>query len=250
MRRWPERAEFLLRVRNELQFHAGQAQDVLDRAEQVRQAQVLGFSGTSGLLPVEQFMREYFRNTSAVLHIVPRFVEGARHRGDVRMALAPVLSRRVDGNYRIGPRSIWATRAGIPKLQQSLDEILHLAELASKYDRRITHQYLGGGSPGGARLARRGHVLRPPLDSCRCWSTRAAWRGAARSARSRRARKIDSGHGARAMPLAIQRISQVHGRRALPAGGGGSGIVGARSAAVGGRVSLRSRRSGFCIWRY
>ncbi len=132
-------SEFLLRVRNELQFHAGQAQDVLDRAEQVRQAQVLGFAGASGLLPVEQFMREYFRNTSAVLHIVPRFVEGARHRGDVRMALAPVLSRRVGGNYRMGPRSIWATRAGIPKLQQSLDEILQLAELACKYDRRIKH---------------------------------------------------------------------------------------------------------------
>ncbi len=131
--------EFLLRVRNELQFHAGQAQDVLDRAEQVRQAQVLGFSGTSGLLPVEQFMREYFRNTSAVLHIVPQFVEGVRHRRDVHRVLAPVLSRRVGGNYRMGPRSISATRAGLQKLQQSLDEILHLAELAGKYDRRITH---------------------------------------------------------------------------------------------------------------
>src|SRR5690606_34689723 len=49
--------EFLLHLRNEMHFHAGKANDVLDRAEQVRLAQVLGFRGQEGLLPFEQFMR-------------------------------------------------------------------------------------------------------------------------------------------------------------------------------------------------
>ena len=59
-------SEFLLRVRNELHFHAGKSHDVLDRAEQVRAGrQCFGYQGSEGLLPVEQFMREYFRHTAA-----------------------------------------------------------------------------------------------------------------------------------------------------------------------------------------
>ena len=131
--------EFLLRVRNELQFHAGKPQDVLDRAEQVRQAQVFGFAAAEGMLPVEQFMREYFRNTSAVLHIVPRFVEGAQVQSRLSAVLTPILSRRIEGDYRVGPKSIRATRKGLQKLQGNLAEILHLAELANIYDKRIAH---------------------------------------------------------------------------------------------------------------
>src|SRR5262249_2481147 len=70
--------EFLLRVRNELHFHAGKEHDVLDRSEQMRIAQLFGYPGSEGLLPVEQFMREYFRNTDAVQQIVSRFIEGAQ----------------------------------------------------------------------------------------------------------------------------------------------------------------------------
>ncbi len=37
-----EASEFLLRLRNELHFHAGQPNDVLDRHEQVRLAELYG----------------------------------------------------------------------------------------------------------------------------------------------------------------------------------------------------------------
>ncbi len=50
--------EFLLRLRNELHFHANKAHDVLDRAEQMRIAATFQYAGTEGLLPVEAFMRE------------------------------------------------------------------------------------------------------------------------------------------------------------------------------------------------
>ncbi len=131
-------AEFLLRVRNEMQFHGAKAQDVLDRVEQMRQAQVNGFTGSEGILPVEQFMREYFRHTSPALHIVRQFVEGARRRGGVSEALAPMVSRR-EGNYRIGPRSVWGTPAGLQDLQGNLEQILRLVELAQRHNRRIAH---------------------------------------------------------------------------------------------------------------
>src|SRR5690606_7040455 len=57
--------DFLLRLRNELHFHAESAQDSLLRAEQMRLAELYGFTGNAGLLPVEQFMQEYFSHTSA-----------------------------------------------------------------------------------------------------------------------------------------------------------------------------------------
>ena len=64
------RHEFLLWLRNELHFHAGKASDVLNRAEQVRIAECRGYQPAAGMLPVEQFMQDYFRHTNQVSHIV------------------------------------------------------------------------------------------------------------------------------------------------------------------------------------
>ncbi len=70
--------EFLLRLRNELHFHTDKPIDVLDRVEQVRIAELFGYTGTAGLLPVEQFMREYFRMTHGVSQVTRRFAANAR----------------------------------------------------------------------------------------------------------------------------------------------------------------------------
>src|SRR5436189_286607 len=48
--------EFLLRVRNELHFHAGRAQDDFTLNDQVRVAAAFGYRDQPGRLPVEQFM--------------------------------------------------------------------------------------------------------------------------------------------------------------------------------------------------
>ena len=61
--------EFLLRVRNELHLHANKANDVLDKGEQVRLAELFGYAATEAMLPVERFMQEYFRHTQAVRQI-------------------------------------------------------------------------------------------------------------------------------------------------------------------------------------
>jgi len=62
-RRW------LLRVRAELHFAAGKADDVLTRAEQLRIAAAWGYEETSEQLGVERFMRDVLRRTTAVQEI-------------------------------------------------------------------------------------------------------------------------------------------------------------------------------------
>ncbi|HEY5313097.1 MAG TPA: [protein-PII] uridylyltransferase, partial [Pirellulales bacterium] len=97
-------SEFLLRLRNEMHFHAGKSSDMLDRIEQLRLAEWFGFRGTEGLLPVEEFMREYFRLTGGVRTIVGRFVERAktgRHRW-LRW-LTPLVSHRFERDFRVSP---------------------------------------------------------------------------------------------------------------------------------------------------
>ena len=131
--------EFLLRLRNEMHFHAGQAHDGLGRDEQVRIAGILGFRGTDSLLPVERFMSEYFRHTNAVRHIVGRFLEGSRPWTRLADVVAPFFSHRVEGDFRVGPRRIWATAEGLEKLRHDLGQILRLTDLANLYNKGIAH---------------------------------------------------------------------------------------------------------------
>jgi [protein-PII] uridylyltransferase len=132
-------AEFLLHIRNDLHFHADKAQDLLDRGEQVRLAERYGYSGSAGLLPVEQFMRDYFRHTSQIRYLVARFVKSMRPKATVRAALSPIFSHQVEGDYRVGPQHICATKQGLLKLKSDLGEVLRLADLANLYDKRIEH---------------------------------------------------------------------------------------------------------------
>ncbi|HEV2972311.1 MAG TPA: [protein-PII] uridylyltransferase [Pirellulales bacterium] len=129
-------SEFLLRTRNDLHFHAGKSRDVLDRAEQVRLAAAFSYQGTEGLLPVEQFMREYFRHTREVSQLVGRFV--AQIRPWIRLAewLSPMLGHQMEGDFIVGPR-IKATRRGLAKLQADVTEVLRLADLSNLYDTRV-----------------------------------------------------------------------------------------------------------------
>src|SRR5262249_55885556 len=87
--------EFLLRVRNELHFYAQKEQDVLGRSEQVRLAKVFGATAAQGMLEVEVFMREYFRNTHAVQQVAARFLEGAQPWTKLGEFFSPLLSHKV-----------------------------------------------------------------------------------------------------------------------------------------------------------
>jgi [protein-PII] uridylyltransferase len=130
--------EFLLWLRNEMHFHAGRPGDVLDRSEQIRIAGVLGYEDCAGLLKVEQFMRDYFRHTAQVSHIVNRFLDKARSPRRMEKVLTGLLGHKVQGGFRVGPHEIAATRNGLERLRGSLSGILELLNLASLYDKPIS----------------------------------------------------------------------------------------------------------------
>lgn len=132
-------SELLLRLRNELHFHAGKAHDVLDRAEQLRVAELMQYEGTNGLLPVEQFMQDYFRATTDIHHITSHFVAGAKPGHRVRAFFAPLLSHQVERDFLVGPTQILATRRGRAKLRRDISQALRLADLANLYDKKIDY---------------------------------------------------------------------------------------------------------------
>ena len=131
--------EFLLRVRNEMHFHGERSYDQLDRAEQLRLAETFGYQREEGLFPVEAFMREYFRRTRDVRYIVARYLANAHRGSAVASMFGALLSHNVEGNYRVGPTRITATRRGLARLRGDASEALRLAELSSLYDKRIAH---------------------------------------------------------------------------------------------------------------
>lgn len=131
--------EFLVRVRHELHFQAGKAQDQLTRDEQVRIATRFGFAGRPGVLPVESFMTDYIGWTSQVRYVTADFAETARARFGLRQIVGPVFSFNVGGDFRVGAVHVTATRQGLRKLQTDLVEVLRLMDLANVYDRRIDH---------------------------------------------------------------------------------------------------------------
>ena len=132
--------DFLLKLRNELHFHAQGPCDVLVRSDQIRLAELYDYQGREGLLPVEQFMQEYFSHTSAVREVVAYFVEGARWRYPrLRQCAAMLSSHRVERDFRAGPIYISATRQGLYKVQHNLVDVLRLMDLTSRYDCRIDH---------------------------------------------------------------------------------------------------------------
>jgi [protein-PII] uridylyltransferase len=126
--------DFLLRVRNELQFGATQASDTLNRHEQLRLAEALGYQGNEALRPVEQFMRDYFRHAGYVWFLARRVSDLATRRRTVARAIQPVLSKSITSDYRVGFGEIAATQAGRVKLASSIEEVLRMLDLARQHD--------------------------------------------------------------------------------------------------------------------
>lgn len=129
--------EFLLHLRNEMHFHAGRANDQLSRTEQLRIAKAFGVEGTSGLLPVERYMQEYFRHTRAVAQIVAQFHKSIRPGQWRRRLIGGLLSHQVEGDFVVAGYDIRATKRGLKKVTRDLSEVLRLADLANLYDKGI-----------------------------------------------------------------------------------------------------------------
>lgn len=131
--------QFLLRLRNEMHFHAGRANDLLDRTEQWRLAEVYRHRGDEGLLPVEQFMREYFRLTEGVSQAVRRFLAATRRGPRWTALLAPLVTHQFEREFRVGPLHIQANARGLARLRTDLTRTLHLAAVANLYNKPIAH---------------------------------------------------------------------------------------------------------------
>ncbi len=131
--------DFLLRLRNELHFHAGKSQDVLNKGEQLRIAELWDYAGGPGVLPVEQMMREYFEHTSESLFRIQHFIDGLRRRSVVTSITSALFTRRLEDVYWIGPQTINATRQGLQRLSEDLSEVLRLMEFANFFNKHISH---------------------------------------------------------------------------------------------------------------
>jgi len=138
-RRLQSARDFLLRLRNEMHFHADTARDLLDRAEQLRVAEWLGHTHNAGLLPVEHFMRDYFRHTNHLWQMVRCRDASLQIVSRVSRVLEPVLGKNVDGDYRVGLRSVSATASGVAKLKRDLHEVLRLVDLSVRTGKPIEH---------------------------------------------------------------------------------------------------------------
>jgi len=131
--------DFLLILRHGMHLHANSAQDVLLKSEQLRIAEKRGYQGDEGVLPVERFMQEYFRHTTAVRYVVSNFVAAAKWNSPVRMAVHNLFGRPVDTDYLVGPRYISAKKAGYERVQGNLVEVLRLMDLSNRHSKRIDH---------------------------------------------------------------------------------------------------------------
>jgi [protein-PII] uridylyltransferase len=129
--------EFLLQLRNELHFHAGQSADVLTRAEQLRIANLRGYQTREGLLEVEQFMREYFRHTKAVHSVAERFVVRAQSHDFLARVQTELFGHRVEDGVRSGPVGLWTSRRAAESIGHDLTAIVRLVDLANLYDKPI-----------------------------------------------------------------------------------------------------------------
>jgi len=132
-------SDFLLRVRNEMHFTAGKANDVLDNTEQMRLAELYGYKGSAGMLPVEQFMQEYFRMTHTVSHLASRFVTTARSGPRWLEIFSPLYSHRFEDDFRVSRGQVSVRPQSLEKVRGDLAQILRLADLANRCNKPIAH---------------------------------------------------------------------------------------------------------------
>jgi [protein-PII] uridylyltransferase len=131
--------EFLWRVRNELHFAANRCQDRLTFEEQIRLAGQRGFQDDTHLLAVEQFMKQYYEQTTAVFDISHRLVDQMAGR-TMRERLKKILRRRyVEGYFHIAGDEISISSEARFKVLNSTAELLKLFHLAQIHGVRLSY---------------------------------------------------------------------------------------------------------------
>ena len=124
--------EFLQRIRQELHFYAGSAQDVLTREEQMRLAQWLEFKDEGPLLGVELFMRHYYRQTAELHDVVMRFVERHRRRPLWLRVVGRLTRRQSAPHILLDRREVALDPAAPPEVVSDGATLLRLFDLARR----------------------------------------------------------------------------------------------------------------------
>ncbi len=125
--------EFLLKIRIDMHFHTNREQDRLTREEQLRITQARNIQATPAQRPVEVFMQNYFRHSSALSEIVMRFVNRHRPRTLQDRLVEFAVTHRVNAIYHAGPGWIDVLPRHRETVQSSLLEILKLYYAAALY---------------------------------------------------------------------------------------------------------------------
>ncbi|MDA0657483.1 MAG: [protein-PII] uridylyltransferase [Planctomycetota bacterium] len=139
-RRLRDAWEFLLRLRNEMHFHAGRSQDLLSRAEQLRISERFGFVGDEGVLAVERFMQQYFHHSSNIRDIVSHFAASACQPAAYNRFMAPLYGHFMEGDFLVAPGQIAVRPRSLQRVRGDLFEVLRLMDLANRYDKLIEHR--------------------------------------------------------------------------------------------------------------
>ncbi|GMV97216.1 MAG: hypothetical protein AMXMBFR83_15740, partial [Phycisphaerae bacterium] len=136
-----EASEFLYRIRHELHFQAGCAQDVLTREEQLRLAIWLGYEDDGPLLAVERFMQQYYRRTKLLHDVVMRFIERARRRSGIVALFGRLRQRQVE-EFRLRPDGITIDPARRGEVSADAERLLRLFDLARLKGLPVAHDDL------------------------------------------------------------------------------------------------------------
>ena len=131
---------FMLRLRHELHFRKNRADDVLDRGTQLEIAEAWGYTGEDGVLPVEQFMQDYFENTRNVRYAAAFFRDDSKTQSLFRQGWERAMSKHVGDGICVGPTHVWVRKSELKEFVSSLPRVLRLMTHANHHRRRINHR--------------------------------------------------------------------------------------------------------------
>lgn len=126
--------EYLTCIRVDLHLHAGRAQDILTRDDQLRIAEQRGTEADPGRRPVEQFMQSYFRHSSSIAEITEQFVKRNQPQTLRARVLRPLTSHRFERIYVMRSEGIDVVQREKKRVCADLDATLKLFLAAQLYD--------------------------------------------------------------------------------------------------------------------
>ncbi|HWL08135.1 MAG TPA: [protein-PII] uridylyltransferase [Planctomicrobium sp.] len=129
--------EFLTRLRFDLHFSAGRAQDRLTRDEQLRIARERGYEATAEQRSVERFMQDFFHHTSDVSAISHRFAALLQTRSWGELFRDFLVGHRAEGYLYITPTQVTVSSRHLSKVCQNLESMLQAYRCSAMYHRPL-----------------------------------------------------------------------------------------------------------------